>query len=171
MPQPMPVIRQLHLPSLLPQAVVITVLTFIIHVSAPHTHWSHAVFFAALMYLASCRILRATLTRHQIAGMIACRANRFDDAIRQFQASYEFFSTHRTLDSLRAWIFGVASANPYRIIALCNMAFCYGQMGNGHKAAALYEQALTEAPDCTLAKVSLNMLHSTSADSIAKENA
>lgn len=162
MSQPMPVVRQLHWISLVPQAVMVATFTFIIHFSAPRSRWMHAVFFAALAYLILCRVLRAVFTRDHIAGMAAYRAQRFDDAIVHFGASYEFFSTHRWLDSCRAWLFGVASANPYRIIALCNMAFCYGQIGQGFRAIELFEKALAQAPDCTLARTSLNMLRSTS---------
>jgi hypothetical protein len=45
-----------------------------------------------------------------------------------------------------------------QVIAVANMAYCYGQLGNGTKAVELYEQVLREVPDHSLAKASLNML-------------
>lgn len=167
----MPVVRQLRWGALVPQSVPIAVFAFVIHASVPRLLWSHSIFFAALSYLIICRILRATLTRDHIAGMAAYRAQLFDEAISHFQASYRFFSAHRRLDSFRSLLLGVASYNSYRVIALCNMAYCYTQIGQGHEAIKLYEQALIEAPDCMLAKASLNMLRSASTAPHAAQSA
>jgi tetratricopeptide (TPR) repeat protein len=94
--------------------------------------------------------------------MKAYQAENFQDVISHFKANYEFFSAHPWLDKLRWLIFGVSSPNPYRIIALCNMAYCYTQIGDGRRAIELYERALDEMPDCKLARASLKMLRSVS---------
>ena len=62
------------------------------------------------------------------------------------------------VDALRGLLLGVGSRNSYRIIALGNMAYCHGQLGDGGRAIELYEQVLREVPDHVLAEASLNML-------------
>jgi len=113
---------------------------------------------AALAYLVLYRVLRATLTRDHTRGIESYKAGRFEEAIQHFEASRQFFCRHRRLDAWRSFIFGVASQNPYRVIALGNMAYCYGQLGDANRAIELYEQVLRESPDNTLAKASLQLL-------------
>ena len=46
-------------------------------------------------------------------------------------------------------------------MALCNIAFCYSQIGNGTKAIAFYKKTLEEFPENGLAHSALKMLNST----------
>jgi len=45
-------------------------------------------------------------------------------------------------------------------MAMINMAFCYGQIGNGKKSKELYEKALEMFPESQMAKVALKMFES-----------
>jgi hypothetical protein len=171
MSQRMPVLRQLQWTGLIPQFVAIAVLAVIVRVAFPNLGVPVDIFIGALGYLIFCRVMRARFVRDHKSGMRAYHAQKFQGAISHFEASYRFFSTHRWLDTWRSLLFGVASPNPYRVIALCNMAYCYSQIGEGQRAIKLYEQALHEEPDCTLAKASLNMLHSVSPTSNATPSA
>jgi len=160
MTQQMPVVRQLQWVGLVPQFVAMAVLGAIACVIVPRSDIPFGILIAMLVYLVFCRSMRAIFARDHKNGMRAYRAQKFQEAISHFEASYRFFSTHRRLDAWRSLLFGVASPNPYRVIALCNMAYCYSQAGDGQQAIKLYEQALQEKPDCVLAKASLNMLRS-----------
>ena len=162
MSQRMPVVRQLQWTGLIPQFIAIAVLGVIVRVTFPNFDVPVDIFFGALGYLIFCRVMRARFAQNHKSGMRAYHAQKFQDAISHFEASYRFFSTHPRLDAWRSLLFGVASPNPYRVIALCNMAYCYTQTGEGLRAIKLYEQALHEEPDCALAKASLNMVHSVS---------
>lgn len=162
MTQRLPVVRQLQWSGLIPQFLAIAVLAVITHLIVPSAHIAADIFIAALAYLIFCRVMRAWLVRDHREGMRAYHSQRFQDAISHFEASYRFFSFHRSLDAWRSLLFGVASPNPYRVIALCNMAYCLSQAGDGQRAITLYEKAIQENPDCTLAKASLNMLRSAS---------
>jgi tetratricopeptide (TPR) repeat protein len=162
MTQQMPVVRQLQWMGLIPQFIAITILAIVVRAVLPNLGVPSDIFVAALVYLVFCRGLRALFARDHKNGMRAYYDQRFQDAISHFDASYRFFAAHRWLDTWRSLIFAVASANPYRVIALCNMAYCYSQTGEGQRAIRLYEQALHEEPNCTLAKASLNMLRSVS---------
>jgi hypothetical protein len=44
-------------------------------------------------------------------------------------------------------------------MALCNIAFCYGQTGNGEKSEYYYNVTLKEFPNSLLAKAALNMIN------------
>ena len=171
MPQPMPVVRSLAWSQLIPQVAAIGVLAVIGHILFPHARVSSVVFAAAAAYLVLCRLSRAAFLRDHYSGIAAYRTGRFADAIKHFEASRAFFLRHPRLDSLRSLLFGVAGPNPFRIVALCNMAYCHSQLGEGDRAISLYERALSESPDCALARASLNMLGSTSASPDATQRA
>ena len=49
----------------------------------------------------------------------------------------------------------------YREMALCNIAFCYGQIGNGTKAIEFYQKTLVEFPENGIAESALKMLNLT----------
>jgi hypothetical protein len=165
MQQRMPVVRQVHWISLIPQLAAIVGLALLTYAIFPRVGFIRASFIAALGYLIFCRVMRSLLTRDHILGMRAYQAQHFDDAILHFDNSHRFFSAHRKLDAWRSLFFGVASGNPYRIIALCNKAYCYGQTARGPEAIKLYEQVLNEDRNCMLAQASLTMLRAGSAGS------
>jgi tetratricopeptide (TPR) repeat protein len=171
MPQQMPVVRQLAWGQLIPQALAIGVLALLAHAAFPSARISSAILGAALVYLVFCRISRAVFLRDHQLGIGDYRAGRFADALKHFEASRAFFVQHPRLDSFRSLLFGVAGPNPFRIVALCNMAYCHSQLGEGDRAISLYEQALSESPDCALARASLNMLRSTSLSPDATQRA
>jgi tetratricopeptide (TPR) repeat protein len=171
MPQPMSVVRQFAWSQLIPQAFAIAVIATIFHLLFSEARLSTVLFGAAITYLIICRISRAFVLRKHYAGVSAYRAGRFADAINHFEASYAFFYRHSRMDSWRSFLFGVVGHNRFRIIALCNMAFCYSQLGEGSRAIKLYEQALAASPSSTLARAGLNTLRSTSAPSDATKRA
>ncbi|HEX7447932.1 MAG TPA: hypothetical protein VF306_10325 [Pirellulales bacterium] len=53
-----------------------------------------------------------------------------------------------------------SSAISYREMALCNIAFCYAQLGNGENAELYYRRTLDEFPDSGLADAALRMIES-----------
>jgi hypothetical protein len=162
MPQPMPVVRQWQWRGLIPQFAAIAALAVVVHIAFPNLDLPLDICVAALVYMLFCRFMRTRFARDHKNGMKAYHAQKFREAITHCEASYRFFSAHRWLDQGRSLFFGIASPNSYRVIALCNMAYCHAQSGDGQKARELYEQALREQPNCTLASASLNMLHSVS---------
>jgi tetratricopeptide (TPR) repeat protein len=162
MSQRMPVVRQEHWRGVTSQLIVIAALVLVVYMVFPKLGIIREFLIATLVYFIFCRIMRTIFTRDHKSGMRAYHARKFQDAISHFESSYRFFSTHRHLDRWRSALFGVLSQNPYRVMALCNSAYCYSQIGDGQRAITLYEQALQEEPDCALAKGSLNMLRSVS---------
>jgi hypothetical protein len=155
----MPVIRHIHWPALIPQALAIAALSAVAWFLFPTVEIAQILLIGAAAYLVFCVLLRLTFARDHSRGMAAYRAGQFQDAIAHFEASRRFFSAHPHVDACRSLLFGAASMNAYRTIALGNMAYCYGQLGDGPKAIGLlYEQLLREVPDHAVAKAEVNML-------------
>ena len=162
MPQRLPTVRQMNWIGIVPQILAMALFAVIAHSTIPGLAWDHSIFYSAFAYLIICRVMRGLVARDYVAGLKAYRAQQFETAISHFNASHDFFTAHRGLDAWRSLLFGVSSPNPYRIMSLTGAAYCYSQIGDGHKAIELFERVLREAPDCTLARAALNMLQSTS---------
>ncbi len=81
-------------------------------------------------------------------------------AITAFEASYKFFSDNLWLDKYRYVTLLNASSMSYREMALCNIEFCYTQMGEGKKAAIYYRRVLDLSPENGIAQAGLNVLES-----------
>ncbi|RIY08787.1 tetratricopeptide repeat protein [Hymenobacter rubripertinctus] len=116
------------------------------------------ILFGALTYLATSFVLRGTLAIQHRRGMKLVRQGNFNDAIPHFKNSYDFFSQHKWIDNYRYLALLSSSLMSYSEMALCNTAFCYGQIGDRQQAVYYYEQALQEYPDSGLAKAGLAML-------------
>jgi tetratricopeptide (TPR) repeat protein len=84
----------------------------------------------------------------------------FSEAISNFEKSYEFFKKYHWLDKFRYLFLLSSSKISYKEMALCNIAFCYGQIGNGEKLEHYYNLTLKEFPDSFLAKSALNVINS-----------
>lgn len=82
------------------------------------------------------------------------------DAIPHFEKSYEFFARHIWMDKYRYLVMLSSGRLSYREMALINIAFCYGQAGNGIMARGYYERTLQEFPDSSVAKTALKFIGS-----------
>lgn len=116
--------------------------------------WGAAGFLA---YSTSSRLLIARTHR---AGIKLVNSHRFEDAIAKFQESFEFFERHSWIDRFRSITLMTPSAASYREMALANIAFCYGQIGNGEQCRSYYQRCLDRYPNSGLATVALRMLDS-----------
>ncbi|RAK66933.1 tetratricopeptide repeat protein [Hymenobacter edaphi] len=105
-------------------------------------------------------VLRGSLGRYHQQGIRLVKQEKFAEAIPCFEQSYHFFQRHTWIDRWRYLTMLSAGKMSYREMALNNIAFCYGQVGNGQQAKAYYEQALREFPGSGLAKAGLRMLES-----------
>lgn len=119
-----------------------------------------AILFGAIAHFLIYRIAHAVFTSEQRRGIKLLRQQKFAESASCFEASYAAFQHRPWADRFRWLLLGSANSMSYREMALCNAAFCYGQIGNGARTTALYEQALREFPDSGLAAASLNLLRS-----------
>lgn len=112
---------------------------------------------ASAFVLYSIGVRRLLVGQHR-RGVSLVRAEQFGEAITHFEASYGFLSRHAWIDRWRCLTLLSASAISYREMALCNIAFCYGQVGDGRSCKSYYERALSEFPESGLAQASLNII-------------
>ena len=136
-------------------AAIAALIVFVFHIQ-----FALAFFFAAVAHAVVYRILRRVLSADHRRGISLFRAKKFAEAAPCFEASYRVFSARPWVDRFRWLVLGSASSMSYKEMALCNAAFCYSQIGDGTRATALYEQALREFPESSLATSSLNLIYS-----------
>lgn len=152
----LPIVRQIAWISILPQlAVLIGIIAICRWLGA-----ERFVLLAALVYLVLSIGVRNALTRHHRRGMRSFKEERFADAIPCFEQSYNFFTAEPWIDKWRYLVLLSSSRISYREMALLNMAFCYGQIGNGSKSLELYERTLREFPGSKMAEAALRLLDS-----------
>lgn len=151
----MPIVRQTAWISVLPQVVVLGLLVLIWYVIQP----KQAFLFGAITYLLLSISLRYFIPHNHRKGMDFVKNQNFDTAIIEFKKSFAFFTKHTLLDKYRYLTMLSSSRMSYREMALNNIAFCYGQLGNGIEAKNYYEKTLQEFPDSGIAKAALNMLN------------
>lgn len=61
-----------------------------------------------------------------------------------------------------------SSKMSYREMALANIGFCYGQIGNGEQSKVYYEKTLLEFPESGLAKSALKLITAAESNVIRK---
>lgn len=102
---------------------------------------------------------RLVLRAHR-RGIRLTHEGEFAEAIQAHLESYDFFTQNAWIDRYRSVVLMSPAAMSYREMALCNVAYCYGQLGDGEKAEAFYRRALHEFPGSSLAQAALRMLAS-----------
>jgi len=151
-----PIVRQIAWLSVVPQVTVMGVLMAVMHFAG----LKQAVLLGALAYLALSIGLRFCVPFAHRRGIALFKKSRYEEAIPQFDRSYDFFTRHKWIDDFRFLTLLSSSRVSYREMALLNTAFCYAQAGNGSKSKEYYERTLVEFPDSEIAKVSLKMIES-----------
>lgn len=152
-----PVVRQISWPAVLPQ---LASLAGAVAIGVFVTRTSNGVILGTAAYLTYSLSSRMFIARAHRRGMRLCRRQEFAAAIQAFEESYDFFARNTWIDRFRAIVMMSASAISYREMALCNIAFCYSQLGDGQKAESYYRRALDEFPNSALAVAALRMIES-----------
>ncbi len=153
-----PVIRQIAWLSMVPQILVMAVLVL----AWDYFYPSKGFLYGAGTYLVVSISLRNFIAKDHRSGMQKVKSGDFENAIQDFQKSCDFFTRYEWLDRYRYLTLLSSSRMSYREMALNNMAFSYGQIGDGTKAIAYYKRVLAEYPGSVMATTALKMLESTS---------
>ena len=151
-----PTVKQIAWISLLPQLLVMAFLIFV----AYQLHPKDGIIFGTLAYLIISFSLRILIPKHHRIGMKKVKTEDFENAIPDFENSYDFFTKYDWVDKYRYFTLLSSSQMSYKEMALNNIAFCYGQMGNGIKSKEYYERTLKEYPNSGIAKAGLRLLNS-----------
>ena len=151
-----PTVRQVAWISLIPQIFFMGLLILIYY----KMELEEPILYGALTYLVISICLRTLIAKSHRQGMKYVKRQQFSDAIPFFEKSVDFFTRNQWIDKFRFITLLSSSKITYKEMGLCNIAFCYGQIGNGIKAKEYYETALKEFPNSGIALTALNLLNS-----------
>jgi tetratricopeptide (TPR) repeat protein len=151
-----PIVRQINWFSIIPQ-----ILVFVI-ISSIYYFWGiqDFILFGAATYLTLSLTLRKIIPKSHRKGIVFFKKREYEKAICEFEKSYEFFKRNEWIDKYRFLVLLSSSRASYIEMALLNIAFCYGQIGEGAKSKDYYESTLREFPGSQMAIVSLRMFDS-----------
>lgn len=124
------------------------------------THDSTGMVFGAAAYLLYSLGSRRLLLGAHRRGMRHLRNREFEEAIREFERSFAFFTRHPWLDRYRSIAMMMASAMSYREMAMINIAFAYSQIGEGAKAKEYYHRVKEEFPHNGMADAAIKLIES-----------
>lgn len=156
-----PTVRQANWFALIPQFLVMGLIYLAWQQFSP----SEAVIYMAATYFVLSYLLRTQIPKPHREGMKLVKSEAFAEAIPYFEKSYEFFGKYNWVDKYRFITLLSSSRMTYQEMALANIGFCYGQLGNGEKSKEYYTRTLEEFPENGLAKASLRMLNSMTKES------
>ena len=148
-----PIVRQIAWISVVPQLVFMALLMAAAYLAG----FEPFIVVGAAAYLVLSLGLRRLIPRDHRAGIALFRRERFAEALPHFQRSYEFFTRHRWLDDWRFITLLSSSRISYREMALLNVAYCYGQTGDGERSREYYQRVAQEFPGSRIAEASLRM--------------
>lgn len=152
-----PTVRQVAWVSLIPQLILVGLLILAYH----KQNTENPVLFGTLTYvLLSITIRPLLINKSHKLGMKLIKQEKYADAIPCFIRSYDFFKRYEWLDKYRYLTLLSSSKMSYKEMALNNIAFCYGQAGDGIRSKEYYERTLQEFPDSGLAKAGLRLINS-----------
>lgn len=151
-----PTVTQIAWTSLLPQLLLMGLFVYVFYLFGIREPF----ILGALTYLILSFGLRNLIAKDHRKGINLVKQQKFADAISYFQKSVDFFSQNSWIDKYRFLTILSSSKMSYREMGLCNIAFCYSQIGNGTKAKEFYQQTLKDYPENGMATAGLNMLNS-----------
>lgn len=151
-----PTVRQIAWISIVPQLLVMGIIMLIWY----QYNKSDFLLYGAVTYLVISQLLRRIVAKDHRKGMSKVKLEKFEDAIPHFEKSYEFFKTNDWVDKYRFLTLLSSGRMTYKEMALNNIAFCYGQIGDGKLSKEYYERTLDEFPNSGMAKAGLRLLNS-----------
>lgn len=151
-----PTIRSIAWFSLIPQMLVAGLIIYTYYLF----NLSNAILLGSLTYLIISYSLRTYVMSDFSKGMQLCKAHQFKKAIPYFEKIIDFLKDKKWLDKYRYILLLSSSKMSYREMSLCNIAFCYSQIGEAQQAKKYYENIAHEFPDNTVAFAALKMISS-----------
>jgi tetratricopeptide (TPR) repeat protein len=150
-----PVVKQMAWIAIVPQLIIMGLMMAIFYPLSEQ----YFILLGAALYTLLSYLLRYAIAKEHRKGMQQVKQGKFKDAIPCFELSYTFFKKNDFLDKYRFIFLLSAARMTYKEMALNNIAFCYGQIGNGKLAKKYYQRTLDEYPNSGMAQVGMNLLN------------
>jgi tetratricopeptide (TPR) repeat protein len=109
----------------------------------------------AFIYLAYSYSSRSLLLKHHRQGRTLTDQGNYEEAIKAFEKSYDFFSRNSWVDRFRYLTMMTPAYQSFREMALLNIAYCYGQLGDKDRTKVYYQRTLQEFPESSMAQTAL----------------
>jgi len=154
-----PTILKVNWLRAVPHLLAIALAGYIINTISIFQDWSSSLLAGWIIIIIYRLIIRYTVTKDHARGMKLVKTQRFQEAVEAFQKSRAFFEKHPTLDKWRSIIFLSPGKYGYKEMALANLGFVYGQLGEGKKSIEFYEECLKLNPGNGVAKAALNLIN------------
>jgi len=151
-----PVVKQIAWMSVIPQLIIL----FIIIVVFVQLKVPNPPIFGAIVYWTCSIALRYFVPKSHREGMKLTKQQEYEKAIVSFKNSYDFFTKYCWVDNNRYLTLLSSSKMCYRETGLCNIAFCYSQIGKDTNAIEYYSLVHEEYPENGLAQSGLAILDS-----------
>lgn len=149
-----PVVKQVAWISLVPQFVFMGLLFAIFYMVDKDMY----ITYGAITYLVISFTLRFTIPSYHRQGIALIKEKKYNAAIPYFLKSYDFFTKYAWVDKYRYITLLSSSLMCYKEMALNNIAFSYGQIGEGKLSEEYYLRTLKEYPNNELAIAALNLI-------------
>ncbi|CAL2081355.1 TPR_REGION domain-containing protein [Tenacibaculum sp. 190524A05c] len=151
-----PTIRKFDWISIFPHLMVLSFLILVYYVIFPN----QALLFGSFTYLLISRSIRYFIPKYHRLGIKAMNEEEYEYSILNFEKSYQFFSNRSWIDKYRYLTLLSSSKMSYREMALNNIAFSYGQLGEGKKAMEYYLKLKEEFPENGVVDYAIRMMNS-----------
>lgn len=151
-------IRETAWISIIPHLAVMALIILVWYQLTPQ----NTALYGSLSYLILSIGLRYIIPKSHREGISLVKSLKYEQALSKFEKSYQFFSGNNWIDKYRYIVLLSSSKIAYREMALCNIAFCHSQLGNGKLSKEYYSKTLKEYPDSGLAQAGLNMMNAAS---------
>lgn len=92
-------------------------------------------------------------------GIALIKQSKFKDAIPVIQESIEFYDKRSWIDKYRFVLLISSSKKSIKETSICNLAYCYLQVGEVQKSKRIYEEVLINNPDNANARAMLNTIN------------
>jgi hypothetical protein len=138
-----PVMHEIAWASLPLQLLFVMILIF----AAAGIGFARPILTGTLTYLIVGFLARLVFTRHHRQGMYLAQEGLFDEAVVEFQKSYEFFSANQWVDWWRFGLMLSSSRTSYREMALLNIAYCDMWNDRAEDGIRTYLRIVEEFPD------------------------
>lgn len=137
------------------QLLILAILYFVYYLIGV----DNPLIFSPATYLVITLGMQLLFTINFRKGFSFYKKEQFENAIPEFQKSYDFYSKHRWLDNNRYIIMMSATQNTYLEMSLVDLAYSYEQLGNAEQAKELYLKTLSLFPESEMAKTALNIMN------------
>lgn len=155
-----PAIRVTSWRMVIPQLAIMAGLIVVVAVVFKPQPPVLAFTIGAAIYLLYSYASRWLLLKSHKRGVKLTFNGEYEAAIAHHEASLRFFERYPWIDRFRAVVLMTPSAFSFTEMALMNIAYCYGQLGDIQAAKAFYQQTLNQFPDNQVAAAALNLIRS-----------